>query len=200
VRDVREGPFDAGASLNGQSLGYTVGGVGWYRKHWTLADYLGEGSLGEGSLDKGSVFTKGGNPDVQQVQQMQLLPGQRVSLRFDGVYEASDVYLNGHLVGHHPYGYTGFEYDVTDFLRLDPPEGSTEGSSKGAVGGAAGGAVADGQQQVLAVRVNNYGKNSRWYSGSGIYRHGKRLDREHPRSVAVALPKAAAWAEYRHYI
>ena len=60
----------------------------------------------------------------------------------------SEVYLNGQLLGIRPYGYTTFEYDVTDHLRPAP-------SAK----------------NVLAVRVANLGVNSRWYSGSGIYRH-----------------------------
>src|SRR5208282_3510945 len=59
----------------------------------------------------------------------------------------SDVWLNGHPLGNHPYGYTAFAYDLTDFL--NPP----------------------GQDNVLAVRVRNLGRTSRWYSGSGIYRH-----------------------------
>ena len=71
----------------------------------------------------------------------------RSSIQFDGVYMDSDVWLNGHHLGNHPYGYTAFAYDLTDFL--NPP----------------------GQENVLAVRVRNLGRNSRWYSGSGIYRH-----------------------------
>jgi beta-galactosidase len=152
VKDVRKGPFDAGASLNGQSLGYTVGGVGWYRKHWTLAEFVAGGT----GL---------------------LLPGQRICLRFDGVYQDSDVYLNGHFVGHHPYGYTGFEYDVTDYLLLGRPTDANSTSDPSATG------AGQTQVQVLAVRVNNYGRNSRWYSGSGIYRHGKHAD-----TNTVALP------------
>ena len=73
--------------------------------------------------------------------------GKRVAIQFDGVYMNSDVWLNGHPLGNHPYGYTAFAYDLTDYL--NPP----------------------GKENVLAVRVRNPGKNSRWYSGSGIYRH-----------------------------
>ena len=73
--------------------------------------------------------------------------GKHVTIEFDGVYMDSDVWLNGHYLGNHPYGYTAFAYDLTDFL--NPP----------------------GQQNVIAVRVRNEGRNSRWYSGSGIYRH-----------------------------
>ena len=35
-KDIRSGAYDAGASLNGRSYGYTVGGVGWYRKHFEV--------------------------------------------------------------------------------------------------------------------------------------------------------------------
>jgi len=70
-----------------------------------------------------------------------------VTIYFDGVYMNSDVWLNGHPLGNHPYGYTPFYYDLTPYLRPV------------------------GQENVLAVRVRNEGMNSRWYSGSGIYRH-----------------------------
>ena len=69
------------------------------------------------------------------------------TIHFDGVYMNSDVWLNGHHLGNHPYGYTPFYYDLTPYL--NPA----------------------GQENVLAVKVQNEGKNSRWYSGSGIYRH-----------------------------
>jgi beta-galactosidase len=70
-----------------------------------------------------------------------------VAVRFDGVYMNADFWINGHALGNHPYGYTSFEFDLTPFLKPA------------------------GQENVLAVRVRNEGKNSRWYSGSGIYRH-----------------------------
>ena len=59
----------------------------------------------------------------------------------------SDVWVNGKHLGHHPFGYTPFNYDLTDHL------------------------TSSGQKDVVAVRVNNTGQNSRWYSGSGIFRH-----------------------------
>ena len=71
--------------------------------------------------------------------------GGRAELRFEGVYMDSDVWVNGAHLGNHPYGYTEFAYDVTPHLR-------------------------DGDN-VVAVRVNNTGRNSRWYSGSGIFRN-----------------------------
>jgi beta-galactosidase len=72
--------------------------------------------------------------------------GKRIQLQFDGIYMNADVWLNGRHLGNHPYGYTGFWYDVTDCLGF-------------------------GKKNILAVRVRNEGINSRWYSGSGIYRH-----------------------------
>jgi beta-galactosidase len=74
--------------------------------------------------------------------------GKRVSAQFDGVFMNADVYLNGHPAGHHAYGYTSFNCDLTPFL------------------------AAAGENNVLAVRVaNDIQPNSRWYTGSGIYRH-----------------------------
>jgi beta-galactosidase len=70
-----------------------------------------------------------------------------VAVRFDGVYMDADFWINGRHLGKHPYGYTSFEFDLTPCLRPV------------------------GQENVIAVRVRNEGKNSRWYSGSGIYRH-----------------------------
>ena len=73
--------------------------------------------------------------------------GKRVSVEFDGVYRDATVFLNGRKLGTHPYGYTSFTFDLTPGLNF---------------AGA----------NVLAVRVDNSEQpNSRWYSGSGIYRH-----------------------------
>ena len=72
--------------------------------------------------------------------------GKRVLIQFDGVYMNAEVWLNGKRVGEHPYGYTSFWFDLTDKVNFGGPN-------------------------VLAVKVKNEGENSRWYSGSGIYRH-----------------------------
>ena len=74
------------------------------------------------------------------------LKGKRFSILFGGVYMNTDVWLNGVRLGNHPYGYTAFEFDLTDLIKF-------------------------GEENVLAVEVKNEGRNSRWYSGSGIYRH-----------------------------
>lgn len=72
--------------------------------------------------------------------------GKRVLIQFDGVYMNAEVWLNGQSLGTHPYGYTSFWFDLTDKIKF-------------------------GASNVIAVKVKNEGENSRWYSGSGIYRH-----------------------------
>jgi beta-galactosidase len=97
--------------------GFFHGGLGWYRKTFTLP---------------------------------KTLTGKRISVEFDGVYMDSYVYVNGQLVGNHPYGYTGFSFDLTPWVKTD---GATP--------------------NVLAVKVQNQQPSSRWYSGSGIYRRAR---------------------------
>ncbi|KAA6299829.1 MAG: Beta-galactosidase BoGH2A, partial [Candidatus Ordinivivax streblomastigis] len=73
--------------------------------------------------------------------------GKKAYICFDGVYHRSDVWLNGQHLGFRPYGYVSFEYDLTPFL-------------------------IPGGNNVLSVRVDHSNaSSSRWYSGSGIYRH-----------------------------
>ena len=49
------------------------------------------------------------------------LSGQRVFIEFDGVMENSDVYINGTHLGHHPYGYVSFRYDMTASVTFGRP-------------------------------------------------------------------------------
>lgn len=73
--------------------------------------------------------------------------GKRVEITFDGVYRNSTVWINGNRLGTRPNGYISFKYDLTPWLEV-------------------------GKENVLAVRVDNADQpNSRWYSGSGIYRN-----------------------------
>ncbi|MEM7810007.1 MAG: sugar-binding domain-containing protein [Planctomycetota bacterium] len=72
---------------------------------------------------------------------------KRITIEFDGVYQNSDVWINGKHLGNHPNGYTAFVYDLTEHVKTD------------------------GTANRLVVRVHNDQPNSRWYSGSGIYRH-----------------------------
>jgi len=73
--------------------------------------------------------------------------GKLVTIEFDGIYQNSDVWVNGQWLGKRPYGYVPFFYDVTPYLNF-------------------------GKDNLIAVRVDNsHQTNCRWYSGSGIYRH-----------------------------
>jgi beta-galactosidase len=105
---------NAGEGWMAGSMGYLPGGIGWYRKGFTL-------------------------PKSYE--------GKKVVIQFDGVYHQSDVYINGKHLGFHPYGYTTFEYDLTPYLNYEG-------------------------ENTIAVRVDHSDSpSSRWYSGSGIYRH-----------------------------
>ncbi|HUO09265.1 MAG TPA: glycoside hydrolase family 2 TIM barrel-domain containing protein [Phycisphaerae bacterium] len=106
----------------------------------------------EGPFDPNSAATDGGGYlnawDGWYRKTFTLPPsakGNRVAIQFDGVYMNSDVYLNGKLLGNHPYGYTSFEYDLTPALK-------------------------DGEN-ILAVHCKIQQPASRWYSGAGIFRH-----------------------------
>lgn len=90
---------------------------------------------------------------------------QTVMLDFGGIFMDSHVYLNGEEVGGHVYGYSNFYVDLTDKLRI-------------------------GERNLLKVYVHNsQTPNSRWYSGSGIYRPVYLIsgDREHIRPDGVKV-------------
>jgi len=70
----------------------------------------------------------------------------KVYIYFEGVYNRSEVFVNGHSVGKRPNGYVSFMYDITPFVEA-------------------------GKTAVVAVRVDHsLSADSRWYTGSGIYR------------------------------
>ncbi|WP_425400595.1 glycoside hydrolase family 2 TIM barrel-domain containing protein [Aeoliella sp.] len=72
---------------------------------------------------------------------------REVAIHFDGVYRDSEVWINGQSLGTRPYGYAPFSYRLTPHLKL-------------------------GEENVIAVKVTrNEVADSRWYPGSGIYRH-----------------------------
>jgi beta-galactosidase len=74
--------------------------------------------------------------------------GKQIRIEFDGIYRNSEVWINGHYLGKRPYGYSSFQYDLTPYCH--------SGTTK----------------NILAVKVDNSAQpNSRWYSGSGIYRN-----------------------------
>jgi beta-galactosidase len=69
-----------------------------------------------------------------------------ISIEFDGVYKNSEVWINGKYLGKRPYGYSSFSYEISKFLKSG--------------------------KNIIAVKVDNSAQpDSRWYSGSGIYRN-----------------------------
>jgi beta-galactosidase len=98
------------------------------------------GGASQGYTDGGVAWYRKSFPLATELQ------GQKISITFDGIYMKAQIWLNGHPLGDHPYGYTSFSYDLTPFIHF-------------------------GSSNCLVVRVDSSGLNSRWYSGSGIYRH-----------------------------
>ena len=73
--------------------------------------------------------------------------GKRLQINFGGVYMNSTVYINGKALGSWPYGYSSFYYDLSPYLKY-------------------------GKENEILISVDNSQQiSSRWYSGSGIYRH-----------------------------
>jgi beta-galactosidase len=71
---------------------------------------------------------------------------KRIHIEFDGAMSHARVFLNGEYVGEWPYGYASFGFDLTPYVKI-------------------------GQDNILAVRLENKPNSSRWYPGAGIYRH-----------------------------
>ena len=72
---------------------------------------------------------------------------EKVYLYFEGVYNRSEVFINGHSLGKRPNGYVSFMYDATPYVQY-------------------------GKDNIITVRVDHsQSADSRWYTGSGIYRN-----------------------------
>ncbi len=99
--------------------------------------------------------------------------GKSVYVEFDGVYCNSEVWINDHYLGKRPYGYISFYYDLTPHIRYN------------------------GDENILAVRVDHSDyADSRWYTGSGIYRPVRLCITDKVRiatwGVYVTTPKVTA--------
>lgn len=73
------------------------------------------------------------------------MEGKELRIDFGGVYMNATIWVNGEQLGTHPFGYTPFSFDITDYVNY-------------------------GGDNVIAVKVEHRTPSSRWYSGSGIYR------------------------------
>jgi beta-galactosidase len=124
---------------------------------WSALDLPHDWSI-EGKFDKNNPATVGGGALPggtgwyrKQFQVPASAKGKYIAIDFDGVYRNSEVWINGHYLGKRPNGYIAFRYDLSKHLRY-------------------------GGMNTIAVKVDNAKQpNSRWYSGSGIYRDVKLL-------------------------
>ncbi|HWH70262.1 MAG TPA: beta galactosidase jelly roll domain-containing protein, partial [Candidatus Sulfotelmatobacter sp.] len=110
-------------------------------------DFSREGEFASNNVSS-TAFLPGG---IAWYRKAFLLPAdwqdKLVSIEFDGVSMNSEVWINGHYLGKRPYAYSSFAYDLTPHLRR-------------------------GQTNLLAVRADRSAiDDSRYYTGSGIYRH-----------------------------
>lgn len=140
---------------------------------WSIEDIPGTNSPFDsnaiGGIDAG--YLVGGTGWYRKTFSLPVNPGNKhFFLQFEGIYMNSDLWVNGRHLVNHPYGYTSFRLDITE-------------------------ALAPGKENTIAVRVRNEGHNSRWYSGSGIYRHVRLsiMDPLHldPWFLSVTTPGAA---------
>jgi beta-galactosidase len=121
-------------------------------ENWRILDLPHDWSIaGEYSQENGSDWQSGFLPAGIGWYRKTLnwspdWEGKLVKIYFEGIYMNSDVWINGHHLGHRPNGYVSFEYDLTNYLK------------KG--------------ENIVAVKVDHSKPLSgRWYTGSGIYRH-----------------------------
>ena len=141
----RDWKFFLGDDKNASEINFNDG-------TWRLLDLPHDWSI-EGQFSKDEPTGGGGGylpTGIGWYRKQFVLPssvrGKQISIQFDGVYQNSEVWINGHYLGKRPNGYISFVYDLSPFL------------VKG--------------KNIIAVKVDNSNQpNSRWYTGSGIYRH-----------------------------
>jgi len=109
---------------------------------WSIEGPYSEQEIAQGSLPTGVGWYR------KRFRLPESYKGKKVFIEFDGVFENSEVWINGQYLGKRPFGYIGFQYDMTPHVNFGA------------------------RDNVVAVRVDNSNQpNSRWYTGSGIYRH-----------------------------
>lgn len=126
--DMQVGPFSR-LSVGNWDTGQTVGGTGWYRKTFILP------IQGNATLDT-------------------YLSQTNVNIRFDGVYNQAEVWVNGVKAAVNVYGYMPFVVNLNKIL--------SDAKNR---------RVNNEPVVTVAVKALNEGLNSRWYAGSGIFRH-----------------------------
>lgn len=137
----------------GDQVKSKAAGIDFNDKTWRNIDLPHDWSI-EGTFDaKNPMGTEGGYlpAGIGWYRKIFRIPenwkGKLISIYFEGVYMNAEVFINGRSLGVYPYGYTSFYHDLTPYLNFN-------------------------KDNIIAVRVDNaQQKNSRWYTGSGIYRH-----------------------------
>ncbi|GGA69607.1 hypothetical protein GCM10008015_07910 [Flavobacterium palustre] len=138
---------------------------------WRALDLPHDWSI-EGTFDKDSKtkqaqgFLPAGKGWYRKVFTLpENFSNKSISVEFDGVFKNSEVFINGHSLGIRPNGYISFAYELTPYLHFGT------------------------QKNIIAVKVDNDAQpNSRWYTGSGIYRN--------VRLVASEKLHVAQWGTY----
>ena len=144
------GVADAGGVTTAQVISKTFDDSAW-RTLNVPHDFSIEGpKLASGSAGSSQGYMQGG---LGWYRKTFVLPSsmegsqKRFIIDFEGVYQNSNVYLNGELIGNYPSGYTGFAYDITDKVTFGADE-----------------------PNVLVVKVQAMAASGRWYTGAGIFR------------------------------
>lgn len=122
--------------------------------HWRTLTLPHDWSIEQSFDEKAPATTQGGAlpGGIGWYRKTFTLPvnpdDKNVFIEFDGIYRNSEIWINGQYLGKRPNGYISFSYELTKYLH-EPPH-----------------------RNVLVVKVDNSQQpNSRWYSGSGIYRN-----------------------------
>ncbi len=137
-------------------LGDTAGAdqLNFDDSHWRKLDLPHDWSI-EGKFDRHNPASPGGGAlpgGVGWYRKSFEMPsrakGKKIFIDFDGVYKNGEVWINGHYLGIRPNGYISYGYDITPYIKFDH------------------------EKNIISVKVDNSKQpNSRWYSGSGIYRN-----------------------------
>lgn len=118
---------------------------------WSVAE-----SFTQENAAGATAFLPGGIGWYRKTFKMSQSAADKITrINFDGIYNNSEVWINGHLLGRRPYGYIGFYYDLTPYLKYGDKE------------------------NVIAIKADRSAYvDCRWYPGSGIYRN-VRLETVH---------------------
>lgn len=132
----------------------TAAGINFPDQQWRVLNLPHDWSI-EGEFKKDNPATTQGGAlpgGIGWYRKSFVLPaawnGKNITIEFDGIYRNSEVWINGHYLGKRPNGYISFQYDLSPYLLKSP------------------------EKNIIAVKVDNsLQPNSRWYTGSGIYRN-----------------------------